>query len=131
MGIVFAFEDFDFGFMSKFGKASGHHVVESRSLSCDLFFRGSSQLGKSLISAVGDPFRVKGLVCLLVDLPSTRVDPVDDGLVGPEVYSVPAGFISNAQPSIGLNRRTFIVNPLTDSVVKRVRGRGYVLHRHL
>jgi hypothetical protein len=124
MGIVLGVEEFDLQVVSEFGKASGHQVVGSGLFRRNLFVGSHRQFGESLIAAMGNPFRIKGVVGLLVEFPASGINPVNNGLVGLKVNCVLTSLIGDARMGISLDLGALGINPRMDPIVKGVRGHG-------
>jgi hypothetical protein len=128
VGVIFGLEQFDLRVMSKFSNASGDHVVKSGGFSSDLFVGRNRQFGESLLLEMCNPFRVEGVVHLLIDFAVLGIDPVNNGLMGPKVNGVLASFVSDARSGICLDLGALSIHPSTDPIIKRMRGRGDGLH---
>jgi hypothetical protein len=129
VGIILGLKEFDLGIVTKFGEVAGHHLVESSCFRSNLFIHGGSQFGKALIPAMGNPFRIEDFIGLLVELMASGVDPVNDGLLGPEVYHVFTGLIRDARSGVSLDLGALGVHPHADPVVKGVRGHSNCVRR--
>jgi hypothetical protein len=124
VGVILSVKDLYLGVMAKLGDAAGHHVVEAGRFSGDPFVCISGQFSETLVTAECNAFGVEEFIGLLVNFTTPGVDPVNHGLLGPEVDCVFARFIGEARSGVVLNSGAFGVYPRPDSVVQGVGGCG-------